>query len=195
MAASSGCRRRDERDATGMERADRSRAAGRRGGGSRARRRRAGSFAGEQSMAMQLKDVALGKRNGYDDGPGDEADSGRSFRVTDPASGQTIAEVSDMGVAETKRAIDAAARALPAWRAKTAKERGAILRRWYELVLEHADDLALLMTTEQGKPLAEARGEVGYGASFIEWFAEEGRRVYGDVIPTTSPDRRLLAID
>src|SRR5690606_15676356 len=99
-----------------------------------------------------------------------------------------------MGVAETKRAIDAAARALPAWRAKTARERGAILRRWYELVLEHAEDLALLMTTEQGKPLAEARGEVAYGASFIEWFAEEGRRANGDVIPTTAPDRRLLAI-
>ncbi|HLT28133.1 MAG TPA: NAD-dependent succinate-semialdehyde dehydrogenase [Zeimonas sp.] len=145
-------------------------------------------------MTMQLKDMRLLKRNGYVDGQWVDADSGRSFRVTDPASGQTIAEVSDMGVAETKRAIDAAARALPAWRAKTAKERGAILRRWYELVLEHADDLALLMTTEQGKPLAEARGEVGYGASFIEWFAEEGRRVYGDVIPTTSPDRRLLAI-
>ncbi|MCO5099430.1 MAG: NAD-dependent succinate-semialdehyde dehydrogenase [Burkholderiaceae bacterium] len=145
-------------------------------------------------MTMQLKDMRLLKRTGYVDGKWIDADSGRSFRVTDPASGQTIAELSDMGVAETKRAIDAAARALPAWRAKTAKERGAILRRWYELVLAHADDLALLMTTEQGKPLAEARGEVAYGASFIEWFAEEGRRVYGDVIPSNAPDRRLLAI-
>jgi succinate-semialdehyde dehydrogenase/glutarate-semialdehyde dehydrogenase len=145
-------------------------------------------------MTMQLKDMRLLKRNGYVDGKWVDADSGRSFRVTDPASGQTIAEIGDMGVAETKRAIEAAARALPAWRAKTAKERGAILRRWYDLVLAHADDLALLMTTEQGKPLAEARGEVAYGASFIEWFAEEGRRVYGDIIPATAPDRRLLAI-
>ena len=99
-----------------------------------------------------------------------------------------------MGAAETRRAIDAAARALPAWRAKTAKERGAVLRRWFDLVIAHADDLALLMTTEQGKPLAEARGEVVYGASFLEWFAEEGKRAYGDVIPTVAPDRRLLVI-
>jgi len=122
-------------------------------------------------MTMQLKDMRLLKRNGYIDGKWVDSDAGKSFRVTDPATGQTIAELSDMGVAETKRAIDAAARALPAWRAKTAKERAAILRRWYELVLAHAEDLALLMTTEQGKPLAEARGEVAYGASFIEWFS------------------------
>ncbi len=145
-------------------------------------------------MTMQLKDMRLLKRNGYIDGRWVDADSAASFRVTDPATGETVGEVSDMGVAETRRAIDAAARALPGWRAKTAKERGAILRKWYDLVLAHAEDLALLMTTEQGKPLAEARGEVAYGASFIEWFAEEGRRAYGDVIPTTASDRRLLAI-
>jgi len=116
------------------------------------------------------------------------------FAVTDPATGAKIVEVADLGAAETRRAIDAAARALPAWRAKTAKERAAVLRRWFEAIVAHADDLALLMTTEQGKPLAEAKGEVIYGASFIEWFAEEGKRAYGDVIPTVSPDRRLLVV-
>jgi len=145
-------------------------------------------------MTLQLKDMTLLRRQGYIDGRWTDADSGRVFAVTDPASGALVAEVADMGVAETRRAIDAAAAALPAWRARTAKERAAVLRRWYELLLAHAEDLALLMTTEQGKPLAEARGEVVYGASFIEWFAEEGKRTYGDVIPTTGNDRRLLVI-
>jgi len=145
-------------------------------------------------MTMQLKDMSLLKCQGFIDGRWVDADSGAVFAVTDPANGAKIVEVADMGAAETRRAIDAAARALPAWRAKTAKERGAVLRRWFELVIAHADDLALLMTTEQGKPLAEARGEVVYGASFLEWFAEEGKRAYGDVIPTVAPDRRLLVI-
>jgi succinate-semialdehyde dehydrogenase / glutarate-semialdehyde dehydrogenase len=145
-------------------------------------------------MTMQLKDMSLLKCQGFIDGQWVGADSGAVFAVTDPANGAKIVEVSDMGAAETRRAIDAAARALPAWRAKTAKERGAVLRRWFDLVIAHADDLALLMTTEQGKPLAEARGEVVYGASFLEWFAEEGKRAYGDVIPTVAPDRRLLVI-
>ncbi|MBX3590088.1 MAG: NAD-dependent succinate-semialdehyde dehydrogenase [Burkholderiaceae bacterium] len=145
-------------------------------------------------MTLQLKDMRLLKRKGYIDGKWVDADAGGSFAVTNPATGEKIVEVTDMGAAETRRAIDAAQRALPAWRAKPAKERAAVLRRWYDLILEHADDLALLMTTEQGKPLAEARGEVVYGASFVEWFAEEGRRAYGDVIPTIAPDRRLLAI-
>ncbi|MFO1299690.1 MAG: NAD-dependent succinate-semialdehyde dehydrogenase [Burkholderiaceae bacterium] len=145
-------------------------------------------------MTLQLKDMRLLKRKGYIDGKWVDADAGGSFAVTDPATGEKIVEVTDMGAAETRRAIDAAQRALPAWRAKPAKERAAVLRKWYELILGHADDLALLMTTEQGKPLAEARGEVVYGASFVEWFAEEGRRAYGDVIPTIAPDRRLLAI-
>jgi succinate-semialdehyde dehydrogenase/glutarate-semialdehyde dehydrogenase len=143
---------------------------------------------------MQLKDMTLLKCQGFIDGQWVAADSGAVFAVTDPASGSKIVEVADMGVAETRRAIDAAARALPAWRAKTAKERGAVLRRWFELILAHTEDLALLMTTEQGKPLGEARGEVVYGASFLEWFAEEGKRAYGDVIPTVAPDRRLLVI-
>ena len=145
-------------------------------------------------MTLQLKDMRLLKRKGYIDGKWVDADAGGSFAVTNPASGEKIAEVTDMGAAETRRAIDAAQRALPAWRAKPAKERAAVLRKWYDLILAHADDLALLMTTEQGKPLAEARGEVAYGASFVEWFAEEGRRAYGDVIPTIAADRRLLAI-
>ncbi|MGE0807758.1 MAG: NAD-dependent succinate-semialdehyde dehydrogenase [Burkholderiaceae bacterium] len=145
-------------------------------------------------MTLQLKEKALLKRQGYIDGRWVDGDGGARFAVNDPATGELVAEVADMGAAETRRAIDAAARALPAWRAKPAKDRATILRKWYELILAHADDLALLMTTEQGKPLAEARGEVTYGASFIDWFAEEGRRTYGDVIPTIAGDRRLLAI-
>jgi succinate-semialdehyde dehydrogenase/glutarate-semialdehyde dehydrogenase len=145
-------------------------------------------------MTMQLKDMALLKRQGWIDGRWVDADAGAVFAVTDPATGAKIAEVADLGAAETRRAIEAAGRALPAWRARTAKDRAALLRRWYELIVAHADDLALLMTTEQGKPLAEAKGEVVYGASFIEWFAEEGKRAYGDVIPTVSPDRRLLVV-
>lgn len=145
-------------------------------------------------MALQLKDMRLVARRGFIDGKWVDADAGGRFTVTNPASGEMIAEVADMGAAETRRAIEAAQRALPGWRAKPAKERAVVLRKWYELILAHAEDLALLMTTEQGKPLAEARGEVAYGASFVEWFAEEGRRAYGDVIPTIAADRRLLAI-
>ncbi len=145
-------------------------------------------------MTLQLKEMTLLKARGHVDGQWVEADSGKRFKVTNPATGQTIVEVADMGAAETRRAIDAAARALPGWRAKTAKERAAILRRWFDLIIAHTDDLAMLLTCEQGKPLAEARGEVAYGASFIEWFAEEGKRAYGDVIPTTQADRRLFAL-
>ena len=145
-------------------------------------------------MALQLKAPALLRRDGYIDGQWVGADSGRTFPVTDPASGARIAEVADMGAAETRRAIVAAERALPAWRAKTAKERGAILRRWFDLIVAHTEDLALLMTTEQGKPLAEARGEVTYGASFIEWFAEEAKRTYGDIVPSFAADRRVLVM-
>jgi len=145
-------------------------------------------------MSLQLKDLSLVKRQGFIDGKWVDADSGAVFAVTDPATGQTLIEVADMGVAETQRAIDAAARALPAWRARTAKDRGVILRRWFDLIIAHTEDLAQLMTAEQGKPLAEARGEVAYGASFIEWFAEEGKRAYGDIIPTTGTDRRLMVL-
>lgn len=145
-------------------------------------------------MTLPLQDAALLRARGWIDGQWVDADSGATFAVTDPATGSTIAEVADLGAAETRRAIDAAARALPAWRARTAKERAAVLRRWFELMTAHAEDLARLMTAEQGKPLAEARGEVAYGASFLEWFAEEGKRVYGEVIPTVASDRRLLVI-
>ena len=145
-------------------------------------------------MALHLKDTALLRGQGYIDGQWVGADSGAVFGVTDPASGARLAEVADKGATETRRAIEAAERALPAWRGKTAKERAATMRRWFELILANADDLALLMTSEQGKPLAEARGEVAYGASFVEWFAEEGKRVYGDTIPSPTNDRRLIVL-
>jgi len=117
-----------------------------------------------------------------------------TFEVTNPADGRVIAQVADLGAAQTVIAIDAAHRAFPAWAARTAKDRGAILRRWSDLMLAHADDLARLMTAEQGKPLAEARGEVVYGASFIDWFAEEAKRGHGQSIPTPDPNKRLMSI-
>ncbi|MFC4160236.1 NADP-dependent succinate-semialdehyde dehydrogenase [Chitinimonas lacunae] len=143
---------------------------------------------------LNLKDPSLLKQQCYIDGQWVAADSGATFEVTNPATGETLARVPRMGEAETRRAIEAAERAWPAWRAKTAKERATVLRKWYELILENQDDLAVLLTAEQGKPLAESRGEVVYGASFFEWFAEEGKRIYGETIPSPWPDRRLLAI-
>ena len=116
------------------------------------------------------------------------------FDVTDPATGMKLVDVANLGAAETEAALTAANRAWPAWRNKTAKERGVIMMKWFHLLHQHTDDLARIMTAEQGKPLAEARGEVGYGASFIEWFAEEARRVYGETIPTTDNNKRLLVI-
>lgn len=116
------------------------------------------------------------------------------FDVTDPATGLKLVDVANLGAADTEAALRAAEAAWPAWRAKPAKERAAIMMRWYGLLHQHADDLARIMTAEQGKPLAEAKGEVGYGASFIEWFAEEGRRVYGETVPTTDPTKRYLVI-
>lgn len=141
-----------------------------------------------------LKDPSLLRSDAYINGSWAPADSKTTFRVTDPSTGAILAEVADLGLAETKRAIEAADLALPAWRAKTAAERAGVLRRWYELLLENQADLALLMTAEQGKPLAESSGEVLYGASFIEWFAEEGKRIYGDVIPSHGPDKRILVL-
>ena len=122
------------------------------------------------------------------------ADSGKTFPVINPASGEILAEVADCGSAETQRAIEAAAAALPAWRAKTAHQRSRLLRQWHDLIIAKADELGCLMTNEQGKPLAEARGEVRYGASFIEWFAEEGKRAYGDIIPAQQANQRLLVM-
>ncbi|WP_044875437.1 NADP-dependent succinate-semialdehyde dehydrogenase [Pseudomonas sp. LFM046] len=143
---------------------------------------------------MNLKDNDLFRQQAFIAGAWCDADDGRTVDVTDPASGERLGRVPDMGGAETLRAIEAADAALPAWRSRTAKERAQILRRWFELMLQHEDDLARLMTLEQGKPLAEAVGEVRYAASFIEWFAEEGKRIYGDVIPSPAGDKRLVVI-
>lgn len=143
---------------------------------------------------MQLSDPHLFRQQAYIDGGWQDADSGRTIVVTDPATGEALGSVPGMGRGETRRAIEAAERALPGWRALTAKERGQKLRRWFELIMQHQDDLARLMTLEQGKPLAEARGEITYAASFIEWFAEEAKRVYGDTIPGHQADKRLLVI-
>ena len=143
---------------------------------------------------MQLNDSTLFRQQAFIDGRWRDADSGETLSVTNPASGDTLGSVPKMGAGETREAINAAARALPAWRALTAKERATILRRWFDLMVEHQDDLARLMTLEQGKPLAEAKGEITYAASFIEWFAEEGKRVYGDTIPGHQADKRLLVI-
>ena len=129
---------------------------------------------------------------GYVGGDWIEADSRETFPVSDPATGQELARVPRMGVEETRRAIDAARAAYPGWRATLAKDRARILRRWADLILEHADDLALLLTTEQVKPLAESRLEIVYAASFLEWFGEEAKRVYGDTIPTYMTDRRVV---
>ncbi len=125
---------------------------------------------------------------------GEWVTSPKTFAVTDPASGAEIARVPDLGAREAQRAVDAAARAFPGWSAKTAKERAAILKRWFDMVTAETENLAQLMTAEQGKPLAEARAEVGYGASFIEWFAEEGKRAYGHTIPTTAASKRFITI-
>ena len=144
--------------------------------------------------ALNLKDPKLFREQCYLDGAWVAADSKKTFPVDNPATGETVGSVPDMGTAETKRAIEAADKAWPAWRAKTAKERAAILRKWFELMMANQDDLALILTTEQGKPLAEAKGEIAYGASFVEWFAEEGKRVYGDVIPQHQADKRILVL-
>ena len=125
---------------------------------------------------------------------GEWVTSAKTFSVTDPATGAEVATVPDLGAQDAKRAIDAAARALPAWSAKTAKERAVILKRWFDLITAETESLAQLMTTEQGKPLAEARAEVGYGASFIEWFAEEGKRAYGRTIPSRVASKRLTVL-
>ncbi len=143
---------------------------------------------------LDLNNPELLREQAYVNGEWISASGGQTFDVTNPADGSLVATVPQLDVAATRRAIEAADAAWPGWRAKTAKERAAILRRWFDLMVENKDDLAAIMTAEQGKPLAEAAGEVLYGASFIEWFAEEGKRVYGDVIPTHLPDRRILTI-
>ena len=145
------------------------------------------------SPLANLKDPSLLKTDALIDGAWVAGRAAR-FDVTDPATGLKLVDVANLGAAETEMAIAAADKAWPAWRAKTAKERGAILMKWFHLLHQHADDLAALMTAEQGKPLAESKGEVVYGASFIDWFAEEARRVYGETIPTTDNNKRYLVI-
>ncbi|MDH4323030.1 MAG: NADP-dependent succinate-semialdehyde dehydrogenase [Betaproteobacteria bacterium] len=144
--------------------------------------------------ALPLKDPKLFREHCYIDGDWVSAPGGKSFPVVNPATGETLGAVPALGAAEARRAIEAAARAWPAWRARTAKERATILRKWFDLMMANQDDLAQILTAEQGKPLAEAKGEIAYGASFIEWFAEEGKRAYGDVIPTHQADKRILVI-
>lgn len=141
-----------------------------------------------------IADLPLWRNRAFVDGEWIEADSGARFDVLDPASGQPVGSAPDLGVAEAERAIAAAAAALPAWRAKLAKEREAILQRWFRLIVEATDELAAIMTAEQGKPLFEARGEIAYAASFVEWFAEEAKRIDGEIIPPPVADRRLLVI-
>ena len=143
---------------------------------------------------MKLKDPSLLQTRCLIDGQWLDADSGKTIAVTNPATGETIAHVPDMGAAETRRAIDAAEAARAAWQKKTAKQRATILRRWFELITEHTDDLAVILSTEQGKPLAEARGEIAYGASYFEWYAEEAGRIYGDIIPSNNNSQRVLVM-
>ena len=141
---------------------------------------------------MQLNDPDLLRHQAYIDGQWCDAPDGAVTEIFNPANGESLGHVPNLGAAETRRAIEAAQAAQPAWRALTAKERAARLRKWYELMLANQEDLARIMTAEQGKPLTEARGEVLYAASFIEWFAEEAKRVYGDTIPGHQPDKRLI---
>jgi succinate-semialdehyde dehydrogenase/glutarate-semialdehyde dehydrogenase len=144
--------------------------------------------------SLELKNPALLREQAYINGEWVSAEDGATFPVTNPADGSLVAHVPELDLAGARAAIEAANAAWPAWRSKTAKERSAILRRWFDLMIANKDDLAAIMTAEQGKPLAESAGEIMYGASFIEWFAEEAKRVYGDVIPTHLPDRRIITI-
>ena len=146
------------------------------------------------SPSQRLRDKQLFRELCCIDGQWIAADSGQTILVDDPATGGVIGSVPKLGRAETGRAIDAAAAAYPAWRSRTAKERAVLLRRWFDLIMANQEDLAVLMTLEQGKPLTESRTEVAYGASFIEWFAEEGKRTYGDTIPSHASDKRIVVI-
>ena len=145
-------------------------------------------------MMLNLNQPDLFRDRAFIDGQWVQAAKARTFPVFNPSTGATLASVPDLGADETRAAIDAAEKALKPWQALTAKERAALLRNWFNLLLAHQDDLATIMTSEQGKPFAEAKGEVAYGASFVEWFAEEAKRIYGDVIPAHGPDKRLVTI-
>ena len=143
---------------------------------------------------MQISDQGLFKAQAYIDGQWCDADGGETFAVLNPANGETIAEVAKCGTAEARRAIAAAEKAQVKWRGKSAKERAGLLKKWFALLMESQEDLAQILTAEQGKPLAEARAEVAYGASYVEWFAEEGKRIYGDTIQPPSQDKRIVVI-
>jgi succinate-semialdehyde dehydrogenase / glutarate-semialdehyde dehydrogenase len=145
-------------------------------------------------VSIEINDRTLLKTGAWIDGAWADSDSGEKYPVENPANGDVLAQVARCGAAETRRAIEAAAAAMPAWRAKSAKQRAATMRKWFDLMMENQEDLARIMTAEQGKPLAESRGEIAYGASYVEWFAEEGKRVYGDTIPAPSPDKRIVVI-
>lgn len=145
-------------------------------------------------MPLTLKDPSLLVTDALINGEWVPADSGERVAVTNPATGDTIAEVAKCGTAETRRAIEAAFKAQKEWKLTTAKQRAALLRQWFQLMMENQDDLAAILTAEQGKPLAEAKGEIAYGANYIEWFAEESKRIYGDTIPHPSNDKRLVVI-
>lgn len=145
-------------------------------------------------MALQLNDAKLFKDSAFIGGEWTQAGDGRRFDVLDPATGEKLGSVPDMGAEDARRAIEAAAAAWPAWRDMNAKKRSRLLRRWYELIMENVEDLARILTGEQGKPLRESRGEVAYGASYVEWFAEEAKRINGDVLPTVSGDKRFLVL-
>jgi succinate-semialdehyde dehydrogenase/glutarate-semialdehyde dehydrogenase len=145
-------------------------------------------------MIDQLSDSKLFRQQCYINGEWQDARSGETLEVSNPANNDVLGTTPNMGAEETREAIKAASVAFDSWKRTTAKHRSECLRRWFELMLEHKEDLALIMTLEQGKPLAESRGEIIYAASFIEWFAEEGKRVYGDVIPATTPDKRIIVL-
>jgi succinate-semialdehyde dehydrogenase/glutarate-semialdehyde dehydrogenase len=147
-----------------------------------------------EAIAMKLTDAKLFRQQCYIDGAWVDADGGGTIAVENPANGERLGTVPKMGADETRRAIEAADRAWPSWRAKTAKERAVILRKWFELMMANQEDLAQLMTAEQGKPLTESRGEIAYAASFIEWFGEEGKRTYGDTIPSHGVDKRIVVL-
>jgi succinate-semialdehyde dehydrogenase/glutarate-semialdehyde dehydrogenase len=143
---------------------------------------------------IRLADSNLWKTQGYIAGVWCAADSGQATEIRNPANGDSLGHVPNMGAAETRRAIEAASAALPAWSKKTAGERAKIMRKWFDLMMANQDDLAIIMTAEQGKPLAESKGEIAYAASFIEWFAEEGKRIYGDIIPGHQADKRIMVL-
>lgn len=144
------------------------------------------------ATTLPIKDQGLLRQQCYIDGKWVDADSGKTIDVTNPATGEVIGTIPNMGAAETKRAIEAANKAWPAWRKKTAKERANLLRKWFDLMMAAQEDLAVILTAEQGKPLAEAKGEIAYGAAYIEWFAEEAKRIYGDIIPPHQGDKRIV---